>query len=421
MSAAIDIKRSGGLTDEPYVTSSSEDFGRASHPTTGLKGSRPKIFVSYFSQESQAVYALLASTLVSLGYDVFEPSSVNGLMNPSESEMRANVANSKLFIAVISPGYFGSKWCMAEADEAMRRNITAVPVMNGDDYTINMIMGYKEATGSDQARYIFRKNVIKVVDRCNQTTAIKDFSQACQKYLQCCTVTTDLAADMQPKKPEGGKSQPFSHTTSQPSSHPFSYPSSQPSSHPPPYSPMSNTAAGFSFGSHSKGMVVSNTECSTDKRSFQGVLGASPLASGRHRWTVVAVQCEQANIYIGVAGRAFCDNLTNSMNDLEREPEGGSKVRAFHLRTGEKVGALGRSKSNYANPPKSGWGQGSVIVVDLDLACGTLAFTLNGQSLGCAFTDLSSIVPVRPFISMTMGLMKNTPIIISVQDYVCES
>lgn len=142
-----------------------------------------KIFISYFARESQAVFAQMTTVLTALGYDVFEPASVGGLQNPSEIEMRANVANSSLLLAIMSPGYFDSKWCMAEADEAMKRKIVSLPVVNGDDYTINNVMGFLTKSGTPQAKYIFSKNVIKVIDRFDQKTTTKNFVQAVKNYL----------------------------------------------------------------------------------------------------------------------------------------------------------------------------------------------------------------------------------------------
>lgn len=75
-----------------------------------LRGKR--IFISYSSVDSDDVFKLLLSSLGVAGFDVFDP--IN-LVNPSRAEMQAEVQKSKVLIAVLSPGYFESQWCCAEA------------------------------------------------------------------------------------------------------------------------------------------------------------------------------------------------------------------------------------------------------------------------------------------------------------------
>ena len=64
--------------------------------------------------------------MLSQGAIVYEPIK---LKNPSEAEMRAEVANVDLVLAIYSKktpiepksGYFNSKWCRAEAHEAIHK------------------------------------------------------------------------------------------------------------------------------------------------------------------------------------------------------------------------------------------------------------------------------------------------------------
>jgi hypothetical protein len=120
-----------------------------------------KIFISYFSAESQDLFQSLTALLTVIGCVVFQPTK--DLINPSQQEMRDAVAGVDLVLAIWSPGYFGSKWCRAEAHEAANKSIPLVPVYNGDLAIQKQIIDGLDR--QDQiSNAVFSKNIVKVQD-----------------------------------------------------------------------------------------------------------------------------------------------------------------------------------------------------------------------------------------------------------------
>ena len=130
-----------------------------------LPDSGTKVFISYYSQESQQLFQSLVATLTAVGCEVVEPTTA--LKNPSEQEMRDLVEESDLVLAILSlgerkpPGYFGSKWCHAEADQARISRIPLVPVYDGDVYVMDQLLTLMDRENLVK-KYIFSKNLVKV-------------------------------------------------------------------------------------------------------------------------------------------------------------------------------------------------------------------------------------------------------------------
>ena len=120
-----------------------------------------KIFISYYSAESQDLFQSLTMLLTLLGCDVFQPT--RDLVNPSQQEMRDAVAACDLLLSVWSPSYYFSKWCRAEAHEAAIKNIPLLPVYNGDRFIQHQIIsGLNRSDAISNA--VFSKNLVKVQD-----------------------------------------------------------------------------------------------------------------------------------------------------------------------------------------------------------------------------------------------------------------
>lgn len=128
------------------------------------------VFVSYFANESQGLFQHLVSTVGLTNRRVFEPT--RELHNPSEVEMRGNVAGSDLVLAIMSKGYFGSKWCRAEVDEAMKRGIVVIPVYDGDEILQKDALKLK-LPGDKLCNFVFSKNLCMVKNVQNQTNCTK--------------------------------------------------------------------------------------------------------------------------------------------------------------------------------------------------------------------------------------------------------
>jgi len=139
-----------------------------------------------------------------------------------------------------------------------------------------------------------------------------------------------------------------------------------------------------------KNMVLT----STDPNTWQMAGGSKELTQGKHEWEIVLNQCDAANrfsIIVGVVPTYFTNwRYPSCLGTSATAPAPGwGYVIHNGYKTTHNAGltAYG-TKAN----------QGDTVKVRLDLESHTIAFFVNGRSLGVAFTDVYG--PVRPAISM---------------------
>ena len=84
--------------------------------------------------------------------------------------MQAYARNSKLVLAVLTDGFFESKWCEAEIRAAMDVGLKVVPVFSGDDYTGRNIDAWVAAYKAHEVYgYVFKQNAMDVKNKFNAT------------------------------------------------------------------------------------------------------------------------------------------------------------------------------------------------------------------------------------------------------------
>ena len=88
-------------------------------------------FVSYFAQEQEAIFDKLRDVLMTAGLEMFNQKRDLSGVDVNRQEMEDHARGSKLVLALLSPGYFGSKWCRAEVEAADKAGVTIVPVFSG--------------------------------------------------------------------------------------------------------------------------------------------------------------------------------------------------------------------------------------------------------------------------------------------------
>lgn len=139
------------------------------HPRAVYKRS---VFISHRSRESVDTFRLLVAALGE-NFDVFEP--VRDLRRPSEAEMRERVRQSDIVLVVLSPGYFNSPYCRAEADEAMQQRRVAIPVYDGVLHLHDTVMGWLDVETDPPTRnlrrYVYSGNIVRVNDPQDQDRA----------------------------------------------------------------------------------------------------------------------------------------------------------------------------------------------------------------------------------------------------------
>ena len=92
---------------------------------------------------------------------VFNPTTALQHGQPTKELMQAGVCKAKVFVCILSPGYFQSPWCVAEAQAALESDIPVVPVFSGEEYGQKQIL--KLMDKSDPLRsYIFQENLMDI-------------------------------------------------------------------------------------------------------------------------------------------------------------------------------------------------------------------------------------------------------------------
>lgn len=137
------------------------------------------VFISHANDDSANVFKLVLSTLQARGLDVFDPIK---LVDPGIPEMESRVAASDLMIAVLSPKYFESEYCCAEAAAAVRAGVTIIPVYDGDKWhhraEESEVLAWRdvETLHSTAAlrNHVYSGNLVRVIDTQNQGVAVND-------------------------------------------------------------------------------------------------------------------------------------------------------------------------------------------------------------------------------------------------------
>ena len=95
------------------------------------------------------------------GHKVFNPSTAlqHGVVDATA--IQAAACNSKVMLVVLSPGYFGSKWCVKEAEAAMEAKIPVVPCFAGEEYGPKQMLRLMDKS-DPLKRYIFQENIMDV-------------------------------------------------------------------------------------------------------------------------------------------------------------------------------------------------------------------------------------------------------------------
>lgn len=93
---------------------------------------RPRVFISYRADDSRGLFRHLSDVFTAHGWHVFQPNT--DLVNPCIDEMAAAVRESTFVVVILSPTYFDSKYCCAEATAAMKAKKPTIAVYDGDNY-----------------------------------------------------------------------------------------------------------------------------------------------------------------------------------------------------------------------------------------------------------------------------------------------
>jgi len=100
------------------------------------------IFISFTNADVPHVWEGLVSLFTSMGLKVFNQKRDFAGRPVSIEAMQGHVRRSKLFIALITPGYFNSGPCRAEVEAAMAAGIPIIPVHSGADHSYKKILDF---------------------------------------------------------------------------------------------------------------------------------------------------------------------------------------------------------------------------------------------------------------------------------------
>lgn len=148
------------------------------------------VFISYKASQSKATFIMLLPALTFKGYRVFDPIT---FVNPNSQAMQRQVKKSHAIIAVLSPDYFKSKWCCIEAGQAARSGIPIIPVYDGDKYSLEEVMSWRDiptlfdpdhvlGNGKPVRTAVYSRNLVRVVDSQGQLTAISKLIRRIEEH-----------------------------------------------------------------------------------------------------------------------------------------------------------------------------------------------------------------------------------------------
>ena len=143
------------------------------------------VFISHSTtDDSHSVFQVVSAFLHAKGKVVFNPTThLSHVPKINAAAMADAVKRSRLVVAALSEGFFGSKWCEAEIAAAKEAGIKVVPVFSGDDHGSNQIDKWI-ARYRDHAAfgYIFRENARDVLNKQNDaqvSRTLESLSRLC--------------------------------------------------------------------------------------------------------------------------------------------------------------------------------------------------------------------------------------------------
>eukprot|EP00035_Acanthoeca_spectabilis_P007671 m.140535 g.140535 ORF g.140535 m.140535 type:complete len:404 (-) comp14037_c0_seq2:1185-2396(-) len=145
---------------------------------------RPNVFISFCAKESRNAFAVAQTTLELSGYTVFDASV--DLNNPSINEMTDRVRKCDIFLVILSPRYFGSKYCCAEAVAAMRGAKFVQPIYDRDSFPLPKVMEWKDmgCSDSDIHNYVYSANAVPILCMQDQAATRTGFLRQLKKRYQ---------------------------------------------------------------------------------------------------------------------------------------------------------------------------------------------------------------------------------------------
>ena len=130
---------------------------------------RYDVFVSHATKDGLGVFEKLQGYMDGRNLTVFNPTTIlSHVERPSTGAMQAYARTSKLVLAVLTDGFFESKWCEAEIRAAMDVGLKVVPVFSGDDYTGRNVDAWVAAYKAHEVYgYVFKQNAMDVKNKFN--------------------------------------------------------------------------------------------------------------------------------------------------------------------------------------------------------------------------------------------------------------
>eukprot|EP00038_Savillea_parva_P006561 m.164508 g.164508 ORF g.164508 m.164508 type:complete len:944 (+) comp12436_c0_seq1:147-2978(+) len=156
-------------------------------PATATTARVPRIFCSYVGKEGRYIFNVIVGALAASGFNLIDTSQ---LSEPSKAVIDKAVWESDMFLAVLTPSYFDSIWCVAEARAAAQGHVPVTCVL-GDDTQVDLsaMMGVRPGEPDDirsLRMQICNNPLVPVISTKDQVGAVRNFVQVVYARLDEC-------------------------------------------------------------------------------------------------------------------------------------------------------------------------------------------------------------------------------------------
>lgn len=138
----------------------------------------PRVFLSYDQKEGRHIFNVIAVAMAERGFHLFDPANQKV---PSPQELQQTVSESDVFLVILTPGYFLSKSCCAEARAALDANVLVVAVNDDDENPFvegSNLFKLKDdgPQGTEAIReYVFSNVIVPVISTVDQIGVVRNF------------------------------------------------------------------------------------------------------------------------------------------------------------------------------------------------------------------------------------------------------
>ena len=176
-------KSSGGsslpftVATPPVSLPDVSDPGGGSPPSTiATQVRRFDVFISHATKDdSKRVYEVVQTFLSAKDKTIFNPTThLSHVEKINKKAMQDAVRRSRLVVAALSEGFFGSNWCAAEIVAAKEAGIKVIPTYSGEDHGANQIDTWVQQYRSHPVfGYVFHENARDVLNKQNPESVNK--------------------------------------------------------------------------------------------------------------------------------------------------------------------------------------------------------------------------------------------------------